>query len=136
MIPSGGKAGQSDISTLLYLSKNGEVRSLHDESLRCSRRRARAKGRIEMEKILNNKTAVVYGAGSIGGAVAAAFAKAGATVFVADHHEDALTNWRTNRSRPSAWMSSTRMPWRLLSNLSSNRPAMWTSPFVPPRRTK
>src|SRR6266566_3599676 len=111
MIPSGGKAGQSDISTLLYLSKNGEVRSLHDESLRCGRRRARAKGRIEMEEILNNKTAVVYGAGSIGGAVAAAFAQAGATVFVADHHEDALTN------------------------LSSTRPAMWTSPFVPPRRT-
>ncbi len=44
-----------------------------------------------MEEILNNKTAVVYGAGSIGGAVAAAFAQAGATVFVADHHEDALT---------------------------------------------
>ena len=43
-----------------------------------------------MEDILKNKTAVVYGAGSIGGAVAAAFAKAGATVFVADHHEDAL----------------------------------------------
>jgi 3-oxoacyl-[acyl-carrier protein] reductase len=44
-----------------------------------------------MEAILNNKIAVVYGAGSIGGAVAPAFAKAGATVFVADHHEDALT---------------------------------------------
>ena len=44
-----------------------------------------------MEDILKHKTAVVYGAGSIGGAVAAAFAKAGATVFVADHHEDALT---------------------------------------------
>ena len=43
-----------------------------------------------MEDILKHKTAVVYGAGSIGGAVAAAFAKAGATVFVADHHEDAL----------------------------------------------
>ena len=33
---------------------------------------------------------MVYGAGSIGGAVAAAFAKAGATVFVAAHHEDTL----------------------------------------------
>ena len=43
-----------------------------------------------MEDILKHKTAVVYGAGSIGGAVAAAFAKAGATVFVADHHEDTL----------------------------------------------
>src|SRR6266516_5346401 len=43
-----------------------------------------------MEAILKNKTAVVYGAGSIGSAVAAAFAQAGATVFVADHHEDAL----------------------------------------------
>ncbi len=43
-----------------------------------------------MEKILTNKTAVVYGAGSIGSAVAAAFAQAGATVFVADHHEDTL----------------------------------------------
>jgi 3-oxoacyl-[acyl-carrier protein] reductase len=43
-----------------------------------------------MEGILKNKTAVVFGAGSIGGAVAAAFARAGATVFVADHHEDAL----------------------------------------------
>jgi 3-oxoacyl-[acyl-carrier protein] reductase len=43
-----------------------------------------------MEEILKGKTAVVYGAGSIGSAVAAAFAKAGATVFVADHHEDTL----------------------------------------------
>jgi NAD(P)-dependent dehydrogenase (short-subunit alcohol dehydrogenase family) len=43
-----------------------------------------------MEEILKNKTAVVYGAGSIGGAVAVAFAKAGATVFVAAHHEDTL----------------------------------------------
>src|SRR5260370_22387523 len=43
-----------------------------------------------MEDILKSKTAVVYGAGSIGGAVAAAFAQAGATVFVAAHHEDAL----------------------------------------------
>jgi 3-oxoacyl-[acyl-carrier protein] reductase len=32
----------------------------------------------------------VYGAGSIGSAVATAFAKAGATVFVAAHSEDAL----------------------------------------------
>ena len=43
-----------------------------------------------MEKILKKKTAVVYGADSIGGAVAAAFAQAGATVFVADHNEDTL----------------------------------------------
>ncbi len=43
-----------------------------------------------MEGLLERKTAVVYGAGSIGGAVAAAFAKAGASVFVADHHEDTL----------------------------------------------
>ena len=43
-----------------------------------------------MENILNNKTAVVYGAGSIGRAVAAAFAREGATVFLADHHEDTL----------------------------------------------
>jgi NAD(P)-dependent dehydrogenase (short-subunit alcohol dehydrogenase family) len=43
-----------------------------------------------MEEILKNKTAVVYGAGSIGAAVATAFAKAGATVFVAAHHEDTL----------------------------------------------
>ncbi len=43
-----------------------------------------------MENILNNKTAVVYGAGSIGNAVAAAFAQAGETVFVADHHEETL----------------------------------------------
>src|SRR5512146_1064474 len=42
-----------------------------------------------MEDILKNKTAVVYGAGSIGGAVAEAFAKAGAAVFVADHNEEA-----------------------------------------------
>src|SRR5258708_3611902 len=60
------------------------------ESLRCGRRPTIAKGRIDMEDILKNKTAVVYGAGSIGGAVAAAFAQAGATVFVAAHHEDAL----------------------------------------------
>jgi NADP-dependent 3-hydroxy acid dehydrogenase YdfG len=43
-----------------------------------------------LDGILNSKTAVVYGAGSIGGAVAAAFAKAGATVFVADHHAETL----------------------------------------------
>ncbi|HEY7982612.1 MAG TPA: SDR family oxidoreductase [Ktedonobacterales bacterium] len=43
-----------------------------------------------MHEILNNKTAVVYGAGSIGGAVAAAFAHAGATVFVADQSAEAL----------------------------------------------
>jgi NADP-dependent 3-hydroxy acid dehydrogenase YdfG len=43
-----------------------------------------------MENLLNNKTAVVYGAGSIGSAVATAFTKAGATVFVAAHSEDAL----------------------------------------------
>lgn len=43
-----------------------------------------------MENILKNKTAVVYGAGSIGGAVAVAFAKAGAVVFLADHKEENL----------------------------------------------
>ena len=43
-----------------------------------------------MEDLLKDKTAVVYGAGSIGSAVAMAFAKAGATVFVAAHSEDAL----------------------------------------------
>jgi len=43
-----------------------------------------------MEDILKKKTAVVYGAGSIGSAVAVAFAQAGATVFVADHNQDAL----------------------------------------------
>jgi 3-oxoacyl-[acyl-carrier protein] reductase len=43
-----------------------------------------------MKDILKNKTAVVYGAGSIGSAVAAAFARAGAMVFIADHHEDTL----------------------------------------------
>src|SRR6516165_6265319 len=43
-----------------------------------------------MENILKNKTAVVYGAGSIGSAVAAAFAREGATVFLADHHEATL----------------------------------------------
>src|SRR5947208_11110448 len=53
-------------------------------------RLTRAKGRSHMEDILKQKTAVVYGAGSIGSAVAAAFAKAGATVFIADHHEDTL----------------------------------------------
>ena len=50
-----------------------------------------------MEDILKNKTAVVYGAGSIGGAVAAAFARAGATVFVADHHEDTLNKLADKR---------------------------------------
>ena len=43
-----------------------------------------------MEDTLKDKTAVVYGAGSIGAAVAKAFAQAGARVFVADHHEDTL----------------------------------------------
>jgi 3-oxoacyl-[acyl-carrier protein] reductase len=44
---------------------------------------------IDMEDLLKDKTAVVYGAGSIGSAVATAFAKAGATVFVAAHSEEA-----------------------------------------------
>src|SRR5437762_3125653 len=52
MFPSGGKAGQSDISTFLFLFKNREVRSLHDESLRCDRRPTRAKGVLDMEEIL------------------------------------------------------------------------------------
>jgi NAD(P)-dependent dehydrogenase (short-subunit alcohol dehydrogenase family) len=43
-----------------------------------------------MDRILKDKTAVVYGAGSIGSAVAAAFAQAGATVFVTDHREETL----------------------------------------------
>ena len=43
-----------------------------------------------MDMILKNKTAVVYGAGSIGSAVAAAFARSGATVFVADHNDETL----------------------------------------------
>lgn len=43
-----------------------------------------------MEGILKNKTALVYGAGSIGATVARAFAEAGATVIVADHHEETL----------------------------------------------
>jgi NAD(P)-dependent dehydrogenase (short-subunit alcohol dehydrogenase family) len=43
-----------------------------------------------MQGILTNKTAVVYGAGSIGRAVATAMASAGATVFVADHNEETL----------------------------------------------
>jgi 3-oxoacyl-[acyl-carrier protein] reductase len=43
----------------------------------------------DMENLLRDKTAVVYGAGSIGVAVATAFANAGATVFVADHNEEA-----------------------------------------------
>src|SRR5829696_9395693 len=47
------------------------------------------KGMTHTENLLKNKTAVVYGAGSIGSAVATAFAKAGATVFVADHSEEA-----------------------------------------------
>ena len=50
-----------------------------------------------MEDILKNKTAVVYGAGSIGGAVAVAFAAASATVFVADHHEDTLKKLADNK---------------------------------------
>src|SRR5215218_4360875 len=47
------------------------------------------KGVTHTENLLKNKTAVVYGAGSIGSAVATAFAKAGATVFAADHSEEA-----------------------------------------------
>jgi NAD(P)-dependent dehydrogenase (short-subunit alcohol dehydrogenase family) len=43
-----------------------------------------------MDELLKNKTAVVYGAGAIGSAVARAFANAGATVFVADHNAGAL----------------------------------------------
>jgi len=43
-----------------------------------------------MDDLLKNKTAVVYGAGAIGSAVARAFAKAGAAVFVADHNAGAL----------------------------------------------
>jgi NAD(P)-dependent dehydrogenase (short-subunit alcohol dehydrogenase family) len=43
-----------------------------------------------MRDMLDGKTAVVYGAGSIGGAVAAAFAQAGATVIVGDHNKETL----------------------------------------------
>ena len=43
-----------------------------------------------MDDLLKNKTAVVYGAGAIGGAVAKAFANTGAAVFVADHNADTL----------------------------------------------
>ncbi len=43
-----------------------------------------------MEDILKNKTALVYGAGSIGHAIAEAFAQAGAVVFSADHNEESL----------------------------------------------
>jgi 3-oxoacyl-[acyl-carrier protein] reductase len=43
-----------------------------------------------MDDLLKNKTAVVYGAGAIGSAVAKAFANAGAAVFVADHNAGAL----------------------------------------------
>jgi 3-oxoacyl-[acyl-carrier protein] reductase len=43
-----------------------------------------------MDDLLKNKTAVVYGAGAIGSAVARAFANAGAAVFVADHNAEAL----------------------------------------------
>jgi 3-oxoacyl-[acyl-carrier protein] reductase len=45
---------------------------------------------MAMENLLKDKIAVVYGAGSIGGAVVTAFANAGATVFVADQSEEAL----------------------------------------------
>src|SRR5215831_20866361 len=53
-----------------------------------------------LENILKQKTAVVYGAGSIGSAVAAAFAQAGATVFVADHHEDSLKKLADKHLQP------------------------------------
>jgi 3-oxoacyl-[acyl-carrier protein] reductase len=43
-----------------------------------------------MENVLKDKIAVVYGAGSIGGAVAKAFAGAGAKVFLTDHSDKAL----------------------------------------------
>jgi 3-oxoacyl-[acyl-carrier protein] reductase len=43
-----------------------------------------------VDGLLSGKTAVVYGAGSIGSAVATAFAEAGATVFVTDHNENTL----------------------------------------------
>jgi 3-oxoacyl-[acyl-carrier protein] reductase len=52
--------------------------------------RVRERKESTLENILKNKTAVVYGAGSIGRAVTLAFAQAGATVFVADHHEGTL----------------------------------------------
>jgi predicted dinucleotide-binding enzyme len=54
-----------------------------------------------MEDLLKNETAVVYGAGSIGGAVARAFAKAGATVFVADHNENTSKQLAGKISRQS-----------------------------------
>jgi 3-oxoacyl-[acyl-carrier protein] reductase len=50
-----------------------------------------------MEELLKNKVAVVYGAGSIGGAVAKAFDKAGATVYVVDHNSDSLDRLKTSR---------------------------------------
>lgn len=45
-----------------------------------------------MNDILKGKTAVVYGAGAIGTAVATAYAQAGAVVFLADQSDEALAS--------------------------------------------
>jgi len=42
--------------------------------------------------LLKDKVAIVYGAGAIGGAVARAFLREGATVYLADHHDPSAKN--------------------------------------------
>jgi NAD(P)-dependent dehydrogenase (short-subunit alcohol dehydrogenase family) len=55
-----------------------------DEYYQCIKR---FYGAYKVRDILNGKVAVVYGAGAIGGAVASAFAEAGAKVYLADQNE-------------------------------------------------
>jgi 3-oxoacyl-[acyl-carrier protein] reductase len=51
--------------------------------------------------LLQNKVAVIYGSGSIGSAVARAFAGAGAAVFVGSHNADQLRTQTSNDARVS-----------------------------------
>ncbi len=87
-----------------------------------------------MDELLKNKTAVVYGAGSIGSAVARAFANAGAAVFVADHNADALQKLAGAQIQTAQVDVLTRTLSLRLCNPSPNRRAVWTSRFAPPQR--
>jgi NAD(P)-dependent dehydrogenase (short-subunit alcohol dehydrogenase family) len=72
--------------------KAAVVQPWRSSYMRCAVRinRTASPKKGHMDDLLKNKTAVVYGAGAIGSAVARAFATAGAAVFVADHNAGAL----------------------------------------------
>lgn len=56
-------------------------------------------------KRLNNKTAIIYGTGGIGSAVAKAYASAGAKIFLAGRNDDVLTHLHQEISDNGGWIN-------------------------------